>query len=69
MKDNSEEPVSNEWKETRPGAWAGRGFHYQHLFSTLILVRQWAGLAPTGHLVPEGLEDCVVELSDRNVWI
>lgn len=69
MKDNSVEPVSNEWKETRSGAWAGRGFHYQHLFSTLILVRQWAGLAPTGHLVPEGLEDCVVELSDRNVWI
>jgi len=69
MKDNYEETVSREWEDTRSGAWAGRGFHYQHLFSTLILVRQWAGLAPTGYLVPEGLEDCVVELSDRNVWI
>ena len=69
MKDNNEETVSDVWEDTRSGAWSGRGFHYQHLFSTLILVRQWAGLAPTGYLVPEGLEDCVVELPDRNVWI
>ena len=57
------------WTQTRQGAWSGRGFHFQHLFSTLILVRQWAGLAPTGYLVPEGEEDCVVELSEHNVWI
>lgn len=57
------------WASSRRGAWSGRGFHYQHLFSTLILVRQWAGLAPAGYLVPEGKEDCVVELSERNVWI
>ena len=69
MKDNNEETVSDVWEDTRSGAWSGRGFHYQHLFSSLILVRQWAGLAPTGYLVPEGLEDCVVELPDRNVWI
>jgi energy-coupling factor transporter ATP-binding protein EcfA2 len=59
----------NRWKKSRAGAWAARGFHYQHLFTTLILVRQWAGLAPTGWIVPEGLEDCVVELPDREVWI
>ena len=69
MKHNNEETASNVWEDTRSGAWAGRGFHYQHMFSTLILVRQWAGLAPTGTLVPEGIEDCVVELPDRNVWI
>ena len=57
------------WTQTRQGAWSGRGFHYQYLFSTLILVRQWAGLAPAGYLVPEGEEDCVVELSEHNVWI
>ena len=57
------------WTQTRQGAWSGRGFHFQHLFSTLILVRQWAGLAPAGYLVPEGEEDCVVELSEHNVWI
>ena len=69
MNENNEETVSDVWDDTRSGAWSGRGFHYQHMFSTLILVRQWAGLAPTGYLVPEGLEDCVIELPDRNVWI
>lgn len=59
----------NRWKKTRAGAWAGRGFHYQHLFTTLILIRQWAGLAPAGLIVPEGLEDCVIELPEREVWI
>lgn len=59
----------NRWKKSRAGAWAVRGFHYQHLFTTLILIRQWAGLSPAGWIVPEGLEDCVVELPDREVWI
>lgn len=57
------------WKSSRSGAWAGRGFHYQHLISTFILIRQWAGLAPSGFLVPEGLDDCVVELADRDIWL
>ena len=57
------------WKKSRSGAWAGRGYHYQHLVSTLILVRQWAGLAPSGSLVPEGLDDCVIELVGRDIWI
>jgi len=57
------------WKNSRSGAWAGRGFHYQHLVSVVILVRQWAGLAPSGFLVPEGLDDCVVEVADRNIWL
>ena len=57
-----------EWSRTRHGAWAGGGFHYQHLVATLILVRQWAGLAPSGYLVPEGFEDCVIELSERRIF-
>lgn len=57
------------WKNSRSGAWAGRGFHFQHLFSVLVLVRQWAGLDPAGNLVPEGLEDCVVELPDEEYWL
>ena len=57
------------WKKSRSGAWAARGFDYQHMVSTLILVRQWAGLAPSGYLVPEGVEDCVIESPDRNTWI
>ena len=69
MLDNIDKAIRDGWDKARSGAWAGRGFHYQHLFSTLILVRQWAGLAPIGYLVPEGLEDCVVELSDSDVWL
>ena len=57
------------WKKTRYGAWAGRGFHYQHQICTLLLVRQWADLAPHGNLIPEGFEDCVVEFPDHCVWI
>ncbi|MDE0098433.1 MAG: hypothetical protein OXM87_02270 [Truepera sp.] len=62
-------PSTETWSRSRSGAWAGRGFHYQHLVSTLILVRQWTGLAPSGFLVPEGQEDCVVELADHEIWI
>ena len=68
MADN-DKTVLDGWKKTRSGARAGRGFDYQHRFSTLILVQQWAGLLPTGNLVPEGLEDCVIELADRDIWI
>ena len=57
------------WEKSRGGAWAARGFDYQYMVSTLILVRQWAGLAPSGYLVPEGVEDCVIEFPDRNTWI
>ncbi len=57
------------WRNTRSGAWAARGFHFQHLLSTLILLRQWAGLAPSGFLVPEGLEDCVLELAEGDIWL
>ena len=39
------------WEKSRGGAWAARGFDYQYMVSTLILVRQWAGLAPSGYLV------------------
>jgi len=62
-------PSLESWKKSRSGAWAGRGFHYQHWVSALILVRQWAGLEPPGFLVPEGLEDCVLEVSGRRIWI
>ena len=61
--------LSDLWDSTRSGAWAGRGFHYQYLFSAHILIRQMMGLLPIGSLVPEGTEDCVVEMSDKNVII
>ena len=57
------------WRRSRSGAWAARGFHYQQKLSTLILLRQWAGFAPSGFLVPEGLEDCVLELTGCDIWL
>ena len=71
MPSEQEEKISvvDAWNKSRSGAWAGRGFHYQHLISTLILIHQWTGLAPSGYLVPEGLEDCVVELPDCELWM
>lgn len=57
------------WRKTRSGAWAGRGFHYQHLVITLLLVRQWCGDDPAGLITPEGLEDCVIELPDGEIWV
>ena len=69
MQKEINQKVLDTWKKTRAGAWAARGFHYQHLFVTLILVRQWAGMAPVGNVVPEGLEDCVIELPNNDVWL
>ena len=62
-------PELDTWRRSRSGAWAARGFHYQHLVATLLLVRQWAGLAPLGYLVPEGFDDCVLELADHCVRV
>jgi hypothetical protein len=64
-----EQAQLEQWRATRSGAFAARGFHYQHLCVTLLLVRQWAGLSPVGVVVPEGLEDCVVELPAHESWI
>lgn len=67
--DGKQRPLEEVWKDTRSGAWSARGFDYQHMVSTLLLVRQWAGLAPTGDLVPEGLEDCVIDLGTHSIWL
>ena len=66
---NFDPATPEEWRASRFGAWAARGFHYQHLVSVLNLVRQWACAAPSGHLVPEGFDDCVIELADSSFWI
>ena len=70
MNETEHDIAIGAWKQSRSGAWAARGFHYQHLLSTLILLRQWAGFAPIpASLVPEGLEDCVLELTGRDIWL
>lgn len=57
------------WRNSRSGAWAGRGFHYQHLVITYLIIRQWCGDDPAGLITPEGLEDCVIELPDHETWV
>ena len=66
---DSDRATLEQWRTSRSGAWAARGFDYQHLVSTLILVRQWASLAPAGHLVAEGFDDCVIELDSAAFWV
>ena len=66
---DSNRATLEEWRTSRSGAWAARGFDYQHLISTLMLIRQWASFAPAGHLVPEGFDDCVIELGSAAIWI
>jgi energy-coupling factor transporter ATP-binding protein EcfA2 len=68
LQEKKNSTLSERWNQSRSGAWANRGFHFQHLFTLLILVRQWAGLSPTGNVIPEGLEDCVIEMSDYDLW-
>jgi hypothetical protein len=61
--------IDEQWSESRRGAWAGRGFHFQHLVTVLLILRQWAGEVPHGGIVPEGLDDCVLEQPGYGVWI
>lgn len=66
---SSSSNILEQWRDSRTGAWAGRGFHFQHLFVVYLLVRQWSGIDPAGAVTPEGLEDCVIELPEREIWI
>ena len=52
-----------------------RGMGWPRVFTTSIWLARWfssgsgPGLEPPGFLVPEGLEDCVLEVSGRRIWI
>lgn len=61
--------AEKRWSESRSGGWAARGFHYQHLVTTLVLAKQWAGEISPGKLVPEGLEDCNIEMTAQSVFL
>ncbi|MFS2318914.1 hypothetical protein RMQ97_13335 [Maricaulis sp. D1M11] len=66
---NKTSDLQDEWQKSRRGAWAARGFHYQHLVTVLLIVRQWLGQLPPSDTVPEGLDDCVLEHSDSVTWV
>ncbi|RIJ32767.1 ATP-binding protein [Henriciella mobilis] len=69
MTDSNANTSEAIWRNSRSGAHAGKGFHYQWLVTALILARQAIGDFPLGAVVPEGEEDCVVDLPERPLWL
>ncbi len=61
--------AEQQWSKSRHGGWGTRGYDFQHLVSTLILFRQWSGLIGQSYLIPESLEDSVLEFEDKEVWV
>ena len=56
------------WGASRSGAWAGRGFHFQHAVGAWLVARVGAGLIEAV-VVPEGFEDVSLEgLGDESPW-
>lgn len=53
--------VIDEWSGTRSGAWASRGFDFQHTVAAWLATRLIAGDLEGEALVPEGLEDITIE--------
>lgn len=51
----------DEWSATRSGAWASRGFDFQHTVAAWLAARLIAGDLHTQALVPEGFEDVTIE--------
>lgn len=51
------EPVKLLWKQSRHGAWAARGFHYQDDVGALLSTQLLLGELGAERLLPEGLED------------
>ena len=48
---------ADEWAETRHGAIAGRGFHFQDAVGALLAAQIASGAIPNTSVVPEGRED------------
>lgn len=53
--------VIDEWSGTRSGAWASRGFDFQHTVAAWLAARLIASDLQAQTLVPEGLEDITIE--------
>lgn len=51
----------DEWSGTRSGAWASRGFDFQHTVAAWLAARLIAGDLQARALVPEGFEDITIE--------
>lgn len=67
---DTSERLIDEWSGTRSGAWASRGFDFQHTVAAWLAARLTAGDLAARGLVPEGLEDITIESeTSRHVQI
>jgi hypothetical protein len=69
MKIKNQDTLEDVWDNSRAGARAGRGFHYQHLVVVHVLLLQWAKKIRLGSIVPEGLEDFTLESEEIELWV
>lgn len=58
--DSDGERLQALWAASRSGAWAGRGFHFQHAVGAWLAAKVGAGLIEAV-VVPEGFEDVSLE--------
>lgn len=63
--DRDEALAIDTWMATRPGASAGRGFHYQDVVGAWLAASLLAGELAVDRIVPEGNEDLSCEGGDH----
>src|SRR4051794_30749930 len=56
-------PLESRWAESRSGAVAGRGYHYQDLVGAWVALQVLSGGIDPGRVVAEGFEDLSCESS------
>ena len=57
------------WKESRAGARAGSGFRFQDAAAVAVAVDCWLGVLEGSAIVPEGLDDFVIESHARTTFV
>lgn len=66
------EPTDSQaalWSASRAGARAGRGFRFQDLVATLIVLRLWSEDDATAIVTPEGFDDISVQSASGSCFI
>lgn len=61
--------VEDLWKKSRSGARAGSGFRFQDAAAVAAAVDCWAGALEGSAIVPEGLDDFMVESATRTIFV
>ncbi len=63
------DPQAALWVASRAGARAGRGFRFQNLVATLVVLRLWSEGDATAVVTPEGYDDISVQSSSGSSFI